>query len=101
MCLGIPMRIIDIQGTVARCTGRGIERTISLALLDPPAPGTWVLVDRDSAIQTLSETDAALIDQALDAVTAVQSGASVDHLFADLVDRAPQLPAHLRPEEPS
>ena len=33
MCLGVPMRIKEINGYTARCEARGIERTASLFLL--------------------------------------------------------------------
>ena len=33
MCLGVPMRIIEIDGFNARCEARGIERKASLFLL--------------------------------------------------------------------
>ena len=33
MCLGVPMRVIEIDGFAARCEARGIERKASLFLL--------------------------------------------------------------------
>ena len=33
MCLGVPMRIVEIDGFNARCEARGIERQASLFLL--------------------------------------------------------------------
>lgn len=90
------MQIVAVRGLHALCTGRAGRREVSMVLIDPPPPGTWVLVNRDTAQATLTETDAERINQALDAVEAVRTGGSVDHLFADLVERGPSLPPHLR-----
>jgi hydrogenase expression/formation protein HypC len=98
MCLGIPMRVLAVDGLSARCAGRGETRDVSLALMDPPPVGAWVLVHLDTARQILTEDEAHLIDRALEAVDTALAGGSVDHLFADLVDREPELPPHLRAE---
>jgi len=90
------MKILDVRGIIARCTARGVIREVSMALLDPQPPGTWVLVNRDMAHRTLTAEEARQIDDALEALDIVMDGGSIDHLFADLVDRTPQLPPHLR-----
>lgn len=33
MCLAIPMQIIEIQGYIARCEAKGIEREVNLFML--------------------------------------------------------------------
>ena len=60
MCLAIPMRIVDIEGFVARCEAKGIERSVSLFLMqhEPPAPGDIVMVHVGYAIQRMSEDEA-------------------------------------------
>ncbi|HSP01833.1 MAG TPA: HypC/HybG/HupF family hydrogenase formation chaperone [Thioalkalivibrio sp.] len=60
MCLGIPMRIVDIDGFTARCEAMGVERTVSLFLLqdEPLEPGDHVMVHVGYAIQKMSEVDA-------------------------------------------
>ncbi|MBF0189330.1 MAG: HypC/HybG/HupF family hydrogenase formation chaperone [Magnetococcales bacterium] len=71
MCLGIPMKIIEIDGVEARCAMRGVEREVSLALLSdaPPQVGEYVIVHVGYAIQTMSEAEAEttweLLDEAL------------------------------------
>ena len=35
MCLGIPMQIKAINGLAAHCEAKGVERTVSLLMLDP------------------------------------------------------------------
>ncbi|MDE1934136.1 HypC/HybG/HupF family hydrogenase formation chaperone [Bradyrhizobium sp.] len=60
MCLGIPMRVVECDGFIARCEAKGIERTVSLFLLqhEPVEPGDHVMVHVGYAIQKMSETDA-------------------------------------------
>ena len=60
MCLAIPMCIIEIDGFNARCEARGIERTVSLFLMQHEAvtPGDMVMVHVGYAIQMVTEEDA-------------------------------------------
>ncbi|MFN3867499.1 MAG: HypC/HybG/HupF family hydrogenase formation chaperone [Hyphomicrobiaceae bacterium] len=60
MCLAIPMRIVDVDGFVARCEAKGIERSVSLFLMqhEPLAPGDIVMVHVGYAIQRMSEDEA-------------------------------------------
>ncbi len=96
MCLGIPMRVKSHHGAWALCEGRDGARMVSTALLDPPPAGSWVLVHIDSAQKILTAEEAARIERALDALDLAMAGGDVDHLFADLLAREPQLPPHLR-----
>lgn len=100
MCIGIPMRIIAVDGTLATCAPRaGATETLDLALIGPQEVGTWVLAHLGTARSVLTPEDADRVTDALLALEAVQRGESVDHLFADLIDREPQLPPHLRTPE--
>ena len=67
-----------------------------MMLVGAQPPGTFVLTHLNSAIRVLEADDARLIDDALDALALAAEGGDVDHLFADLVGREPELPAHLR-----
>ena len=60
MCLGIPMRIVERDGFVARCEAKGVERSVSLFLLqhEDVAPGDHVMVHVGYAIQKMSEAEA-------------------------------------------
>lgn len=60
MCLGIPMQIIGIDGYNARAAAKGVERDISLFMLqdEMPAVGDFVIVHVGYAIQKISEEDA-------------------------------------------
>ena len=76
MCLAIPMRVEEINGMTARCTAKGVERTVNLTLLvnDIPAIGEFVLINMGYAINKVSAEDAAaswkLFDQILEAIEA-------------------------------
>ncbi len=60
MCLGIPMQIVEVNGYVARCEAKGVERDVSLFLLqhEPLAPGDFVVVHVGYAIQKIAEQEA-------------------------------------------
>lgn len=60
MCLAIPMQIKTMDTFQCVCEARGIEREVSLFMLqgEPIAPGDFVLVHVGYAIQKVSEEDA-------------------------------------------
>lgn len=60
MCLGIPMRIIEIDGFAARCEARGIERKVNLFLLQHETlqEGDLIMVHVGNGIQKMTEQDA-------------------------------------------
>jgi len=71
MCLAVPMKITAIDGFQCTCEAKGIEREVSLFMLqhEPPELGDHVLVHVGYAIQTVSEEEAiaswALFDEVL------------------------------------
>jgi len=73
MCLAVPMQIESIDGYQCTCTARGIQREVSLFLLqgEDIAPGDHVLVHVGYAIQKVSAEEAAdsweLFDEVLEA----------------------------------
>lgn len=77
MCLGVPMRIVELNGYNARCEAKGIQRTVNLFLLQHERlqPGDLVMVHVGNAIQKMTEAEASttweLYDEllALDGVT--------------------------------
>jgi hydrogenase assembly chaperone HypC/HupF len=100
MCIGVPMRVTDLlgDGMAALCRSRGgATETIDLSLTGPVPVGTWLLTFIGAARSVLTAQEAAQVADALEALDIALAGGSVDHLFADLIDREPQLPAHLRP----
>jgi hydrogenase expression/formation protein HypC len=72
MCLGIPMRIVEVDGFNARCEAKGVERDVNLFLMqhEPLAPGDFVMVHVGYAIQKMTEQEARsaweLYDELLD-----------------------------------
>jgi len=79
MCLGIPMQIVEIKDFNARCTAKGVERDVSLFMLQHEAVnvGDFVMVHVGYAIQKMSEADALstweLFDEMLRAAESVDS----------------------------
>lgn len=100
MCMGIPLQIhaLSDDGTAGLCISRDGRHTetLDLRLVGPQPVGGWVLAFLGAARSVLTAEDADRIADALEAVTAVQRGEPVDHLFADLIDREPDLPDFLK-----
>ncbi|WP_166142167.1 HypC/HybG/HupF family hydrogenase formation chaperone [Methylosinus sp. RM1] len=96
MCVGFPMTVVEGDAFEALCERRGERQAVSMALVGAQPAGTKVLVHVGTAVRVLDPLEAAQIDDALDAVEKALAGENVDHLFADLVDREPQLPEFLR-----
>ena len=97
MCIGVPMRVVSADAGSALCEGRGRQERIDTRLLVEPAIGSWILAYRGTAVRLMTVEEAAQTTAALDALDAVLAGAGdVDAFFADLVEREPQLPLHLK-----
>ena len=60
MCLGIPMQIKSIEGFTARCEAKGVERDVSLFMMqeDDLAVDDFIVVHVGYAIQKISEQEA-------------------------------------------
>ena len=60
MCLAVPMRIKSVDGFNATCEAKGIEREVSLFMLqgEPIEVGDHVLIHVGYAIQKVSEEEA-------------------------------------------
>lgn len=73
MCLGIPMQIEEINGFVARCSAKGVERDVNLLMLqhEKLTIGDHVMVHVGYAIQKMTQQEAQstweLFDQVLQA----------------------------------
>jgi len=97
MCLGVPMKIVTIDGPVGLCEGRGRSERVNLLLVDAAAPGMWILSFLGTARRVLTEDEAREIDRAIDGLEAAFRGdVDLDAFFSDLADGVPTLPAHLR-----
>ena len=71
MCLAVPMQITKIDGFNAHCVAKGVEREVSLFLLQDETikEGDYLLIHVGYAIQKISEAEALstweLLDQML------------------------------------
>lgn len=95
MCVGIPMRVISVDGIAGHATDGTHNHVIDLSLTGPQEPGTWVLTHLGAAREVISEQDAFLIGEALNGLRAIMAGGDPGAAFADLDNRAPTLPPHL------
>jgi hydrogenase expression/formation protein HypC len=97
MCVGVPMRVVSAEPGVALCEGRGRRERVGMLLSGDQPVGTWILVHQGSAVRTMTAQEAAETAAALDALEAALAGETdFDAYFADLADREPQLPPHLK-----
>ncbi|GLI93440.1 HypC/HybG/HupF family hydrogenase formation chaperone [Methylocystis echinoides] len=60
MCLAVPMQIDEISGLEAKCSAKGVTRTVSLFMVRDrnPGVGDWVLVHVGYAIEKIFEKEA-------------------------------------------
>jgi hydrogenase expression/formation protein HypC len=77
MCLGIPMQVISIDGFIARCSAKGIERDVSLFLLQdqPVSVGECVLVHVGYALQKMTAEEARSAWELYDQILAAEEAA--------------------------
>ncbi len=59
MCLGIPVKVLEVNGETAVVAVGGARRDVSLLLLDDVRPGDWVILHAGFAIQKMNEEEAA------------------------------------------
>ena len=92
MCLAVPMRIVAIEGLVARCEAKGVHRSVNLILLDPEllAPGVVVMVHVGYAIQTMSEDEARESWNLIDEMLAEEEKLAAEQTMPDAADDPPQ-----------
>lgn len=91
------MQVVEMRGESALCLYRGETSLIDTQLVGEQAPGTWLLVFLNAAREVISAERAKQIADALEAMRlAMQGETDIDHLFADLVNREPELPEFLR-----
>jgi hydrogenase expression/formation protein HypC len=98
MCIGLPMRVFEADGSFAWCESGNEREQLDMRLVGEQPVGTWVLAFHGAARQVLSAQEAAQALAGRRALAAVLSGdGQIDAFFADLVGREPELPAHLLP----
>lgn len=99
MCVGLPMRVVEVQPGCALCEHGGQIHPIDTALVGDVAPGDWLMTFLGAARERMDETTARQALAATDALAALLRGEAVDldAAFADLLAREPTLPEHLLP----
>ena len=100
MCVGLPMRVVEVHPGQALCDHNGALHPIDTALVGDVAPGVWLMTFLGAAREVMDETTALQALAATDALAALLRGEAVDldAAFADLLAREPTLPEHLLPE---
>ena len=80
MCLGIPMKILKIDQFMARCEAKGIERDVSLFMLqdEPAKVGDYVVVHIGYAIEKMSKVEALTAWQIYDEMLALEEQAQTN-----------------------
>jgi hydrogenase expression/formation protein HypC len=75
MCLGIPMRIQSIDGLIARCEAKGVEREANLLMLstDGVEVGDYVVVHLGYAMDKVSPEEAAAAWEIYDQLLAAEA----------------------------
>lgn len=97
MCIGVPMQVVSCTSHTAVCERQGQRQSVDVSLVGPQPTGTWLLVFLGTAREVMDPAAASRTLAALEALQlAAHGAANVDHLFADLIDREPPLPEHLR-----
>jgi hydrogenase expression/formation protein HypC len=81
MCLGVPGRILSIDGLLAQVDFFGVKREVRLELIDEPvAPGDYILNHVGFAIRRIPEED---IQGTLDLYEELIKHAGADDLMAE------------------
>ncbi len=72
MCLAVPMQITHINGDIAHCLAKGIERDVSLLLLEDEdiKLGDHILIHVGYALQKISAAEALSTWELLDQMSA-------------------------------
>ena len=75
MCLGIPMQIRSIDGLMARCVAKGIEREANLLMLEHerPAIGDFVVLHLGYAMSKITPEEAAAAWEIYDQMLAAEA----------------------------
>jgi len=77
MCLGIPMKVVSVDGFLARCEAKGVQRDVSLFMMqdEPVDIGEFVMVHVGYAIQKMTEQEARSAWEIYDQMLGNEAGA--------------------------
>ncbi|WP_456456602.1 HypC/HybG/HupF family hydrogenase formation chaperone [Thermovibrio sp.] len=78
MCVGVPMKVVEINYPMAVAEAKGVRRSISLMLLpeDEVKVGDYVMVHVGNAIEKIDQKEAEEIWKALEEVLEAMEGES-------------------------
>jgi hydrogenase expression/formation protein HypC len=96
MCIGVPMQIESSDGLVAVAASEGVDGRIERHTLDMLIVGAQPPGDPLEARQIRDALLALAVALDADGDPGAPHSRAIDALFADLVERTPQLPEHLR-----
>ena len=96
MCVGIPMKILSVDGIAAIATDGREDTLIDLSLVGSAPVGAWVLTFLGAAREIISEDEAQKTSAALEGLRSLMSGGELGDAFADLENNTPTLPPHLQ-----
>ncbi|MCI2062992.1 MAG: HypC/HybG/HupF family hydrogenase formation chaperone [Eubacteriaceae bacterium] len=68
MCVGLKVKIADIENGMAVVDASGVKRTISAELIDDLAPGDYVMVHAGIAIAKIEGDEDTEADEVMEAV---------------------------------
>ena len=60
MCLAVPLKLIEVNGSTAIGEAMGVSREIRVDFIRDPKPGEYVIVHAGFAIERLSQQQAQL-----------------------------------------
>lgn len=96
MCVGVPMRLLTIDGIVGEAICDEGQGLVDLSLIPDARVGDWVLTHLGTAREILDEQQAEQIKAALRGLSSLMVGGDLGDAFADLETRPPSLPPHLQ-----
>ena len=96
MCVGLPLRLVHVEGIAGQALDGDRMECIDLSLTPDAHPGDWLLTFLGTAHAILPEDEALKIRAALRGLASLMQGGPLGDAFADLDARPPQLPPHLQ-----
>ena len=96
MCLGVPMKLLAVDGIKGTAEGAEGVEVVDLSLCPEAVVGDWVLNFLGSAHAVLPEDEARKIQKALGGLRSLMNGGGLGDAFADLEETGPRLPPHLQ-----
>ena len=74
MCLAIPVRVVSVDGPLAKVEVGGVSRVASIHLLDDVKPGDYIVLHAGFALSRLDETEARETLRLLEQMGALKPG---------------------------